>query len=246
MATLPKWTEERTAELEGYAADESPVSQATVAEVAEKMGTTTRSISSKLRKMGYDVELASAAAKAKAFSEEQEQELRNLVEANEGVYTYAELADAFGQGFSAKQVQGKVLSMELTSFIKPTPKKETVKTYTDEEEAIFVNMASDGAFLEEIAAKLGKELNSVRGKALSLMRSGDIAAIPKQRDVKGKTKNDPLSAITDIASYTVEQLAEELQKTVRGVKTMLTRRGITVSDYDGAARKAKAAEAEAE
>ena len=58
---LPKWTDERTAALTNFVGDESPVSQATVAEAADQLETSTRSISSKLRKMGYDVELASAA-----------------------------------------------------------------------------------------------------------------------------------------------------------------------------------------
>jgi hypothetical protein len=39
----------------------------------------------------------------------------------------------------------------------------------------------------------------------------------------------------------VEDIAEQLGKTVRGVKTMLTRRGLVASNYDGASRKEKAA-----
>ena len=38
---------------------------------------------------------------------------------------------------------------------------------------------------------------------------------------------------------TVEAIAETIGKTARGVKTMLTRRGLTASDYDGAAKKKK-------
>ena len=37
-------------------------------------------------------------------------------------------------------------------------------------------------------------------------------------------------------------IADEIGKTPRGVKTMLTRRGLTASDYDGAAKAAKAAQ----
>jgi len=39
---------------------------------------------------------------------------------------------------------------------------------------------------------------------------------------------------------TVDAIAESIGKTARGVKTMLTRRGLTASDYDGAAKSAKA------
>jgi hypothetical protein len=59
---LPKWTDERTSELTSFVGNESPISQAMVAEAAEQLETSTRSVSSKLRKMGYDVELASASA----------------------------------------------------------------------------------------------------------------------------------------------------------------------------------------
>ena len=54
---LPKWTEERTASLTGFVGSESPISQATVAAAAEELETSTRSVSSKLRKMGYDSNL---------------------------------------------------------------------------------------------------------------------------------------------------------------------------------------------
>ena len=40
---------------------------------------------------------------------------------------------------------------------------------------------------------------------------------------------------------TVEEIADEIGKTERGVKTMLTRRGLVAADYDGAAKKEKAA-----
>ncbi|MAD25667.1 MAG: hypothetical protein CMO44_16020, partial [Verrucomicrobiales bacterium] len=86
MATLPKWTDERTDELTNFVGDESPVSQATVADAAEQLETTTRSVSSKLRKMGFDVELASAKS-TRAFSETQESTLAAFVSDNSGEYT---------------------------------------------------------------------------------------------------------------------------------------------------------------
>lgn len=238
MATVPKWTEERTNKLVELVG-EGPVSQATVAEVAETLETTTRSISSKLRKMGYEVELAGG-AKAKAFSDEQEAALEAFITENSGEFTYGEIAENFANGaFSAKQIQGKILSMELTDCVKPTPKAEAHRTYTEAEEATFLAKVASGAFLEEIAEALGKELNSVRGKALSFLRSGEIQAIPKQRDSKAAVKEDALDSLGDVSGLTVDQLAEKLGKTPRGVRTMLTRRGVKVADYDGAAKKAK-------
>ena len=233
---LPKWTDERTQSLTDFVGSESPISQGTVASAAEHLETSTRSVSSKLRKMGFDVELASASA-SKSFSDEQEATLAAFVTDNSGSYTYAEIASNFeGGSFSAKSIQGKILSMELTSHVKPAPKVETVRTYTPEEEGTFVSMVNDGSFVEEIADALGKSVNSIRGKALSLLRSGEINAITKQKETKGSSKADVLADV-DVASHTVEEIADQIGKTVRGVKTMLTRRGLQCSDYNGAAKK---------
>ncbi len=241
MATLPKWTDERTDQLTNFVGDETPVSQATVAEAADQLDTTTRSVSSKLRKMGFDVELASAKS-ARAFSDSQETTLSAFVSDNSGQYTYAEIASHFeGGAFSAKSIQGKILSMELTDHVKAAPKVETVRTYSPDEEETFVAMVNDGAFVEAIAEKLDRTVNSIRGKALSLLRSGDIDAIPRQEHTKGSAKEDPLAELGDVSEMTVESIAEQIGKTARGVKTMLTRRGLTASDYDGAAKKEKAA-----
>ena len=109
--TTPKWTEDRTAKLIDAVGDERPVSRSTVAEVAEELETSTRSISSKLRKLGFDVELASAAPRA--FSDEVTADLRNFVTNNSGAYTYAEIAANFPGDYTAKAIQGKILSIEL-------------------------------------------------------------------------------------------------------------------------------------
>ena len=237
---LPKWTDERTSELTSFVGDESPVSQSTVAQAADQLETSPRSVSSKLRKMGFDVELASASA-SRAFSDAQEATLASFVSDNSGQYTYADIAAHFeGGAFSPKSIQGKILSMELTGHVKPAPKVESVRTYSADEEVLFIGMVNDGAFVEAIADALDRSVNSVRGKALSLLRSGDINAIPKQEVTKGASKEDPLADIADIGSQTVEAIAEQIGKTARGVKTMLTRRGLSAADYDGASKKEKA------
>ena len=177
------------------------------------------------------------ASASKSFSEDQEATLSAFVSDNSGDYTYAEIASNFEGGhFSAKSIQGKILSMELTSHVKPAPKVETVRTYTPTEEVTFVEMVNGGSFVEEIAAALDKSVNSIRGKALSLLRSGEINAIPKQKETKGSSKADVLADI-NVEDMTVEAIADEIGKTVRGVKTMLTRRGLQCSDYNGAAKK---------
>ena len=50
------------------------------------------------------------------------------------------------------------------------------------------------------------------------------------------SKADVLADL-EIADMTVEQIADEIGKTVRGVKTMLTRRGLQCANYNGAAKK---------
>ena len=100
-------------------------------------------------------------------------------------------------------------------------------------------MAKSGAFIEEIAEKLGKTINSVRGKALSLTRSAGID-MPKQKQSHAQSKEDALETLGDkVVGMTVEEIAEAIGKTVRGVKTMLTYRSLTAVDYDGAAKNAK-------
>ena len=241
--TTPKWTEERTTDLNNAVAGKTPVSREFVAELAEQFGTSGRSISAKLRKMGVEVETASAAPKA--FSEDEAEALTDFVNNNSGSYTYAEVASNFLDGkFSAKQIQGKVLSLELTSHIRPTPKAEVQKSYTDAEEARIIEMVNDNAFVEDIAADLGREVPSIRGKALSLLRAGTISAMPAQRDVKG-TAPDAFEALGDVSNMTVEEIAAKLDKTPRGVKTMLTRRGVAAKDYDGKAKAEKAEKAAA-
>ena len=91
---LPKWNTEREDTLSSVVGDEDPVSQETVKEAAEVLETSTRSVSSKLRKMGHDVQLAASATK-RAYSPEQESALQNLVEDNSGEFTYSDLAKAF-------------------------------------------------------------------------------------------------------------------------------------------------------
>lgn len=117
------------------------------------------------------------------------------------------------------------MSLELHKAIKPAEAKVAPRTYTPEEEAVIEAMVGEGKFIEEIADKLGKTINQVRGKLLSMKLSAP------QRDKK-ETKSDAYEGIEAIAgSLTVAQLAEKYGKTERGVKTVLSRRNISASDY---------------
>lgn len=236
-----KWSDANVDQLLSIVGGASPVSVELVEQAASAMGVTVRSVASKLRQL--DREVASMAKeKVSAFSPDQSVALARFVNNNEGRYTYKEIAENFEQGlFSAKQIQGKLLALELTASVKPAEKVEVARTYSDAEEATFVKMAQSGKFIEEIAAALGKSIPSVRGKALSLTRKGQIDKIPTQKDSHAKNVTDPVADLGDkLSTMTVAEIAKAVDKTERGLKTLLTRRGIKVADYDGAAKKLKA------
>lgn len=237
---MTKWTEELTNRLTELAGSmDSQVSRDTVAEIAETLDISSRSASSKLRKMGYTVENAGAAAKS--YSDEETERLREILENNKGELTYDQVAEQLDSGHTGRSVQGKILSMEMTDFVAPTPPKEVERSYTDEETETVTSMCRDGKFLEEIAEAVGKPANSVRGKALSLLRAGAIEELPKQRDKKAAAKDVFDDLGDELANMTVDQIVEATGKTPRGIKTTLTRRGLKAADYDGAARAEKAA-----
>ena len=239
---MANWTEEKVAELMSLVGDESPVTQETVKAAAEALGGnfTPRSVAAKLRR--EEVEVEKVGERAKAFSEEEEAELANFLSEHSGEFTYAQIAERFAGGnFSPRQVQGKVLSMERTADVAPTPKTAAPKVYTEAEEAVYVKMAAAGAYLEDIAKELGKKLNSVRGKGLSLFKNGQITNIPEQRDHVTKTKEDPFDALGNLEELTVAEIAEKIGKSERGVKQMITYRETACKDYKGKPRKNKAA-----
>lgn len=239
--TAKKWSDEVVAQLLEIVGSESPVSTATVESAATTLGVTVRSVAAKLRQL--DREVASMAKeKVSAFTPEETAGLEAFVESNAGAYTYKEIAEKYEGGkFNAKQIQGKILALELTGSVKPAEKVEVARTYTPEEEAKFVALVKKGAFIEEIAEALGKTVASVRGKALSLTRQGEIDKIPAQKESHAKDNTDAVDALGDkISTMTVAEIAAAVEKTERGIRTLLTRRGITVKDHDGAAKKAKA------
>ena len=239
MTTKQKWTDERTATLTAIVGADKAVEVArdVVEAAATSLEVSVRSIVSKLGKLGYSCE--KAATKGKLFSDEQGAELLAFLESNSGKYTYAEVAaQIFGGQFNAKQIQGKVLHLEATSHIKPTEKAKAVKVYSDADEATYLAMAAEGASAEAIAEALGKDVRSVMGKALDFEKRIEGFVRPKQVNVKPASV-DPIEALTDIASMTVASIAEAVNKTEKGVKSILTHRGITCADYDGAKRRAK-------
>jgi hypothetical protein len=231
---LPKWDETRVETLKKVVGNTSPVTVTLVNQAAQTLETTPKSVAAKLRKMGYKVE-SMAKSKVAKYTEAEEAEIRSFLEANPNKYTYAEIAEAVLDGSrTAKQIQGKILSMELYGLVKETPAPEVVKKFTDEEEAKLRGLLGNGKFIEDIAEAMGRDINAVRGKILAMYRSDPSIKMPKQKNKK-ETPVDPIDALGDsIVDMTVEEISEAISKTTRGVKTMLTRRGISCKNYNGA------------
>ena len=182
-----------------------------------------RSVTAKLRKLGYDVPKKPGAAPV--FSADETDDLASFLESNSGNLTAEEISQQFAGGkFTARQINGKALSLEMTGHVKPAEKKVTPRTYSEDEESKISDMVEGGSYLEEIADAMGRSVNSIRGKLLSMGLKAP------QRDKKD-SKADPYAGIEDMLDQTVEEIAEAFDKTVRGVKTVLTRRGLACADY---------------
>ena len=215
------YTEEMVAKMHTDSAN--GVTETIIEELMEDFDFPRRSVTAKLRKLGYDVPKKPGAAPV--FSEDETSALSEYLQSNSGNFTAENIAASFEDGkFTARQINGKALSLEMTSHIKPAEKKVAAKTYTDAEEATIAKLAGEGKFLEEIAEAVGRPINSVRGKLLSMSLKAP------QRDKVG-AKSDPYEGIEDNLEKTVEELAEMFSKTSRGVKTVLTRRGLSAKDY---------------
>ncbi len=240
------WNDDREAQLVSLIGEiGETVTQEQVKAAAEKLEVSARSVGAKLRKMEYTVEKASDVSRTK-WAAELQAELVTFLEQNNEELTYAEIAAAFADGkFTSKAIQGKILSMEMTGFVKPTPKVEVARTYNKDQEAMFISMAGEGASIEDIASALGKTIASVRGKGLSLSRTIEDFVMPTQAKSHAKERSDPLTDLgSKIVEMSVEDIAEATGKTARGVKTALTRRELTCVDYDGAKKAAKRKAAE--
>lgn len=190
-----------------------------------------RSVTAKLRKLGYEV--PHKAKPAPTFTSEETSSFKEFLTANSGNLTAEEIAEKFSNGkFAARQINGKALSLEMQNHIKPAEKKVAVKTYSEAEEKTIVTMVEAGSYIEDIASKLGKEVASVRGKLLSMQLKA-----PQKN--KKDAKADSYEGLAIVApKLTVAELAEQYGKTERGVKTVLTRRGLSAKDYTPKSKEA--------
>jgi hypothetical protein len=216
-----EYSDEMVARLQEVAS--AGLTEDTIEALMEELDFPRRSVTAKLRKLGYEVPKKPGAAPV--FSADETEALTSFLTSNSGNLTAEEIAEQFADGqFTARQINGKALSLEMTAHIKPAEKKVTPRTYSEADEAKIQGMVDNGAFLEDIADAVGRSVNSIRGKLLSM------GVKAPQRDKKD-AKADPYAGIEDMLDQTVEEIATSFDKTVRGVKTVLTRRGLSCADY---------------
>jgi hypothetical protein len=216
-----EYSDEMVARLQEVAS--AGLTEDTIEALMEELDFPRRSVTAKLRKLGYEVPKKPGAAPV--FSADETEALASFLTSNSGNLTAEEIAEQFADGqFTARQINGKALSLEMTAHIKPAEKKVTPRTYSEADEAKIQGMVDNGAFLEDIADAVGRSVNSIRGKLLSM------GVKAPQRDKKD-AKADPYAGIEDMLDQTVEEIATSFDKTVRGVKTVLTRRGLSCADY---------------
>ena len=160
-----EYTDEMVAEMHSVAA--SGVDEDVIESLMEDFGFPRRSVTAQLRKLGFDVPKKPGAAPV--FSAEETDALSAFLSENSGTYTADEIAATFADAkFTARQINGKALSLEMTSHVKPAEKKAPQRTFSEEEESQIESMVSDDKYLEEIAEALGRTVNSIRGKLLSM------------------------------------------------------------------------------
>jgi hypothetical protein len=138
-----EYTEEMVARMEAACA--TGVTEEIIEQLCTEFEFPRRSVTAKLRKQGFDVPHKPKAAPT--FTEAETEELRDFLEANDGVHTAEEIAEQIAGGkFTARQINGKVLSLELHTAIKPAEKKVAPRTYTATEEARISELVEGGCF----------------------------------------------------------------------------------------------------
>ena len=233
------WDDDAVTSLEEAVGNRTTVPYEDAVAIAEDLNRSVRSVTGKMRSM--DITVGAKPTSAPTFSEAQTAALESFVTANSGELTYAEIAEQFPGDFTRPQIQGKILSMELNSHVAKTVREATPSKYSADEEDTIVAGIEAGDSLETITAALGGDhsMNSVRGKALSMFRQNIVSAVPKQDTTVSRGPSDYFADVDgDIVDLTVDEIADQLGKTPRGVKVALTKRGLSCADYTAKVKEA--------
>jgi len=191
-------------------------SKVLVAELAESLEVSEKSLAAKIRNMGYTTENA---VKGKTFTEAETAQFESLASA--GTATAEDIAEAMGK--TTAQIRGKALACKAT--LAPSPKKApAVLKYTEAETETVTQMAENGDFIEDIAEAMNRTVAQIRGKLLSLK----LKAPQRESKAKARTVVYTDEVIASVITAVGEgqssaDIAESLELNVRGLRSRLGR-----------------------
>lgn len=165
------------------------------------------------------------------YSDEQTQAIKNFIASygEDAVIPrddFYQLMSDLGNEFSEKSLTAKIRF--LGGKVERKTKEERVKVFSEEDEAIILEMTSDPdnlPYVEDIAERLGKEVKQVRGKLVSMRIKGVKTKNMKPKPLKLFTEEETSiieDMIKDIENLPfVEDIAERLGKEVKQVRGKL-------------------------
>ena len=230
-----KYTDEMVAALKDFAdkyADEIPYEdvEAFTEEFNERFADANashRSIAGKLRHMDYD--LARKTTAASKYTPEMEETIRQMCADEDNLPSQEALAEALG--VSCQSIGGKLISMGIYGVKKEhKASSDYERKFTPEDEATIIEMvnAPGDTYIEDIAEKLGKTVNQVRGR-LAGMRIKGVLTRDKKANKKARIYTDELLASIkeDIdAGISLEDIAEKFNLNFVGLRSIAGKKGL--------------------
>ena len=225
---MAKWTEETIEQLTKLAGAVGEIDYTSCEKIAEEMGTSTMSVTAKLRALGYAVGKKEKATVVSAYSDSDVAIMQKMAD---GETFIEDIVDALGKDSSdpavIKSVRGKLLSMKLSAPTK-NKKEGKPKTFTDAETEQLIKLAGEGKTMVEAAEIMGKTVQQISGKKLHLKLTMELG---REKAETGKPKvytDEVVEKIkAKLASGTaLETIAEELGINPRGLKTQAVKLGL--------------------
>jgi DNA-binding CsgD family transcriptional regulator len=216
-----KWTEELVAKLVEGLDKNTEVPYSKCQEIAENLNISDRSVTGKLRVLGFKV--GRKTKPGKVYTPEDEERIRKMVEKG---YTQKQIADKLGKDI--KSIGGKLLAMGIKGVERGVPKKEAApKKFTEAEEAKIKELAENGAYVEEIADALGKTVQQIRGKLVSMKISG-VPTKNKKTATKKVYTDAVVEQVKALAAEgkSVEEIAEALELNEKGLRSKMGKLGL--------------------
>ncbi len=196
-----------------------------------------RSVGSKLRYMTYNLEKKTAKTEAKKYSEEDEATIREMCADPDNLPFMEAVAEAVGR--DCKSIGGKLVSMNIFGVKKEhLAVKDTVKLFTPEDEdtlsTLCANIGSEDVFVEDLAEAVGKGIKQVRGK-LAGMRIKGVQTRNKVAKAAKVYTDEVLETIQEMldADNTLEVIAETLTLNVKGLHSVLAKKGMVEKSSKG-------------